>query len=380
VHANGFQLAPQPNLQIPIGNHSSDSSCFEFLLQSFHTCINLHSSCRQDSERGWIPTRLIDVGPPFSQCKSVKLVERKDLERESSNNKFDYFTLSHVWGNNPFLKLTSKNIESFRTELPICDLRQSFQDAIVMTRRLHAQYLWIDSLCIIQDSISDWGLEVSEMDMVYSRGLCNLAACNGTDNKSGFFRPRDPLTGGPLSLLWNWSDCTEKVSIFYDWANTLRDQTPLSARGWVLQETLLSPRTIFFSTFSFWECREMITCEAYPSQDFRTKYDRLAGPGKLAVSQIRDPRAASFFWNSIIFTYSRCNLTVEGDKLIALCGIAKRLGAVYGGEYLAGIWSQNLVTGLLWQVSKWTTGSDRATVRPREFIGRFPYQKYRIRP
>jgi hypothetical protein len=302
------------------------------------------------------------------------------LEIESSTKRFDYLTLSHVWGNDQFLKLTSKNIEWFKTGLPICDLRQSFQDAIVMTRRLHVQYLWIDSLCIVQDSISDWGLEASTMDMVYSRGLCNLAACNGIDNKSSFFRPRNPVTGGPLSLLWNWSDCSEKLNIFYDWANTLRDHTPLNARGWVLQERLLSPRTMLFSTFPFWECQEMITCEAYPSQDSKAKYTWLAMPDKLAVGRIRNLPAGRSFWSKIIYTYSRCDLTVQSGELIALCGIAKRVGAVYGGEYLAGIWSQNLLTGLLWQISKWVTGFDRDTVRSREFIGTFPYQKYLIRP
>jgi hypothetical protein len=124
----------------------------------------------------------------------------------------------------------------------------------------------------------------------------------------------------------------------------------------------------------------MITCEAYPSQDSKAKYTGLAMPDKLAVGRIRNLPAGRSFWSKVIYTYSRCNLTVQSDELIALCGIAKRVGAVYGGEYLAGIWSQNLLTGLLWQVSMWITGSDSDTVRSREFSGTFPYQKYLIRP
>ena len=116
-----------------------------------------------------------------------------------------------------------------------------------------------------------------------------------------------------------------------------------------------------------------MTCEAFPSKDFTDKRGWLASPDKLAVDTIRNLEAAKAFWDGIIHTYSRCNLTVESDKLIALCGIAKRLGALHGGVYLAGIWSQNLLTGLLWQISKWITGEDRNNVRYDGFIGMFSY-------
>jgi hypothetical protein len=306
----------------------------------------------------------------------VRLVQRKDLETESYDRKFDYFTLSHVWGNDKFLTLTSTNMESFKTGLPICNLRKSFQDAIAMTRRLHIQYLWIDSLCILQDSNYDWQLEASTMEKVYSNGLCNLAACNGADEKSGFFRQRNPVAGGPFSILWNWSDGIEKLNIFYDWSNTVKDHTPLNARGWVMQERLLSPRTMFFSTFPFWECREMMTCEAYPLKEFSDMYEGLAVMDKLNVDHFRDPEISNTAWNGVISTYSRCSLTVESDKLIALCGIAKRVGALHGGEYLAGIWSRNLLTGLLWQNSKQLIGTGLGNERSSEFIGRFSYRKY----
>lgn len=359
-------------LQTPQGNSSSDNSCLEFLLRSFETCTALHSSCRQQSRGGWIPTRLLDVGLFSSQVESVKLVERKELETALVDVQLDYLTLSHVWGNDEFLNLTSANLASFKMGIPIPSLRKSFQDAIAMARRLRVQYLWIDSLCILQDSLKDWQQEASIMDMVYSNGLCNLAACNGIDNNSGFFRPRNPATGGPISVSWNWSNLNIGSNVFYNWFFTTVEHTPLNSRGWVLQERLLSPRTMHFSTFPFWECRATVTCEAYPYQDYAKQSIRLlTETDKLVIPETLDTMRAGWFWNNTIYTYSRCNLTEDTDRLIALCGIAKKVAGWQGGDYLAGIWNQNLLKGMLWRNSKDIRGHDLDNVRPDQFIGEY---------
>lgn len=92
-----------------------------------------------------LPSRLLFL--PNDQ--TVRLVETASLAGNVA-----YATLSHCWGRLDFLKLTTGGLESFKNFIPIHLLTRTFQDAIHVTRSLGLQYLWIDSLCIIQGMLN----------------------------------------------------------------------------------------------------------------------------------------------------------------------------------------------------------------------------------
>lgn len=71
--------------------------------------------------------------------------------------------------------------------IPTAELPQTFQDAIKIARSLDLQYLWIDSLCIIQDSKSDWAKHVDIMADIYEYAYITLAAGASEDDDGGFF-------------------------------------------------------------------------------------------------------------------------------------------------------------------------------------------------
>lgn len=97
-------------------------------------------------ERAFTPTRLIEVGPSKSACKSTygRLISGCDAIGE-------YVTFSHCWGSQPVCQTTKQSISDFGTEIPWDCLSKTFQDAIEITQALGIPYLWIDSLCIVQD-------------------------------------------------------------------------------------------------------------------------------------------------------------------------------------------------------------------------------------
>jgi hypothetical protein len=97
----------------------------------------------------WAPTRLVDVNALDSSGKTVLRL----VTSLPANTR--YVTLSHCWGLIPITKLTHANFENFLHEIDFNSLTKSFQDAIYITRALDCRYLWIDTLCIIQDSEQD---------------------------------------------------------------------------------------------------------------------------------------------------------------------------------------------------------------------------------
>jgi hypothetical protein len=96
-------------------------------------------------------------------------------------------TLSHCWGGAGVLKLTAGSLHELSTGIEISILLQTFQDAIPVALALRVNYLWIDSLCIFQDSIADWARKSSAMGNVYRHGLCNIAATASKDGNGGLF-------------------------------------------------------------------------------------------------------------------------------------------------------------------------------------------------
>jgi len=170
-----------------------------------------------------------------------------------------YTALSHRWGADDHkYRTTRANFEARCKEIKFNELPLTFQNAIDVTRKLGVQYLWIDSICIIQDSCEDVRQECSRMEEVYALAYCTLAATSAKDCNKGFFRNDNDASLGP-------DDRYESLCIRKLDENFARDveQAELNQRGWVFQERALSRRIIHFAgTQTYWECGNMVSCES----------------------------------------------------------------------------------------------------------------------
>lgn len=144
-----------------------------------------------------------------------------------------------------------------------------------MTRALGLRYLWIDSLCIHQDSAEDWAAEDSQMDKIYKCAWVTLAATSASSSEDGFlnyllqdriFTMCLPSYSSDHSDLTNPNACCIHAR-YMKQGNSSRfepdvDNTVWNSRGWTLQERHLSRRTIHFSKSQiFWECRRSVESE-----------------------------------------------------------------------------------------------------------------------
>ncbi|KAK6843408.1 hypothetical protein PG987_004268 [Apiospora arundinis] len=332
-----------------------------------HACILEHDSCIQvNTPRNWVPHRLLDAG---SGCPFPDMIELKHTEGWQTPVR--YAALSHCWGDIQPLRLLQSNLQTFLRGIPFAELPKTFQDAIHTIRRLRIRYLWIDSLCIIQDSKKDWDIESSLMAFVYGGSMINIAAAASDNCAGGIFRDRPSSFIG--SCLLPVSCRNETSTIWYqlhdqDLWNTEFDTTKLNTRAWVMQERMLSPRTLAYTkTQLFWECRAKRACEEFPSGypveyfekpptlfglpslESQLKTQSLLGKddhriGRSSISQL------SLAWHNLVMLYSSRNITFEQDKLVAIGGLATLFGQQMGGIYLAGLWRSTLLNDLLWEV------------------------------
>lgn len=223
---------------------------YQLLRQWLHVCDTEHGhNPESHSDSLQMPTRLIHIE-----------ASRERLEVIQGSSSLCYAALSHCWGNSPKLCTLTSNLEAFRREIPHSLLPLNFQEAIKVARALKIPYLWIDSLCIVQDDLADWEREAGRMGQVFSNAYCTIAATSAAASDEGFLARQ---TGPPLSVtIETPSGGILHVSEFMEDYHQDLELAPLNTRGWVLQERALSRRTLHFSkTQVYWECGEGIHCE-----------------------------------------------------------------------------------------------------------------------
>lgn len=164
-----------------IPSNTTDSvQSFNLIGQWLAQCREHHDRCNATVPEPWAPTRLLDIGEEGDEY--VRLVER-----DSMLQKQPYATLSHCWGTAQLIKTTKSTIlERFRG-IDNEDLPKTFVDAIRIARLFGLRYLWIDSLCIVQDSQEDWVHEADIMSKVYRYAFVNIAATGAAQSDEGCF-------------------------------------------------------------------------------------------------------------------------------------------------------------------------------------------------
>ncbi|KAK0739352.1 heterokaryon incompatibility protein-domain-containing protein [Apiosordaria backusii] len=348
-------------------------------------CEESHPSCAVRSQTPDLPARVLDV-----RKLPVKLYE------PSAGESAPYICLSHCWGTTrPACMTTAKTLESNRRGIAWDDLPATFRHAIDVTRRLGFDYLWIDSICIIQDSESDWRHQSAEMINIYENSYLTLCATASVDDHGGFYgeipperRPHEITVTGPdgkdyeLLVRTNLSDRHLPLPWGVDHDENRKKYFPLLTRAWVFQERLLSRRLLHFTKEEIiWECSGLLACECYPGigkHDYRPRHHEPLDKRVLSVSQaaFRAPKkkpesleeAAALEvdetpWVRAVECFTALSLSFPRDKLPALSGVAKQIKRRLrpDDEYLAGLWRSTLLPDLCW----WSVGQKQVPQRWR---------------
>lgn len=344
-------------------------------------CLENHIECEKHlsklkgSDSSWLPTRLIDVGADMG-----KLTPRLAISSDFANPvTIQYVTLSHSWASSKkSLNLLVENCEELTLSIPLEALSQTFRDAMWITQQLGHRYIWIDSLCIIQNSSSDWQKEALLMSLVYGRSSCNIASM-GMPGVDGCFSDRNPLALFPCRV----ADTDDGGAIYASsqthnpstmFSATGMTKPPLLYRGWVLQERMLSSRMVYFGgTQLYWECccewlaeswsfksqrnmdRHLGVASAFSS---KAHFQLLCNPSSVSTLETgsgsddlvsKKSLRLYLHWQDILATYLETQLTFTTDRLIALAGVAKAIEVHAGFTYIAGTWAELHPLDLLWR-------------------------------
>ncbi|RYP46046.1 hypothetical protein DL768_007691 [Monosporascus sp. mg162] len=351
----GFYLQPIADVEEriaksepPPGLHSPE--LLELVRTWFSGCSKNHTSCRA-SLPDFLPTRLLEI-ISYDQARIV-------ITQEVDDAISSYASLSHCWGKSKRLKLETSNIDKLRTTISIGELPATYREAIALCIALGLHHIWIDSLCIIQDSREDWRREALTMKDVYQNSALNIAAAASAESSEPSFSLRDTRTIRPLQTVTRWNDQESRKYFLADAAmyEDEVERAPLRQRAWVIQEIWLAPCNLFLTKNQlWWECCELEACEAYPRgiPEAWLSADWLESVQTKSSTKNRETRWGKLShvysrWDALVETYASCKLTFPSDRMIAFAGILQDFQDVIPGDAcLAGHWRSRLPQSLVW--------------------------------
>ncbi|KAK3402245.1 HET-domain-containing protein [Sordaria brevicollis] len=268
---------------------------YEFIRSCLRECDAKHPGCKPSSQE--MPTRLLDVGHEDKGGGQIRLVESTSLPVGHTET---YVALSYCWGKGKTLKLVANNMDAMKMGLPVSSLPKTLQDAVTVTRSLNQRYLWIDALCIIQDSRADWEVESSRMASVYRNAYVTVIAATAADVSEGFLSRHYPTTN-------TWY------------------KEPSTRNG-----------------HRRCQCGKDVDETAALDEPDHSDAPLSTDPNTIAAKEFKE-------WATTVEEYSSRLLTVSLDKLPALSGLASVSQQRTNSQYIAGLWKDNLPLDILWQ-------------------------------
>ena len=310
-------------------------------------CSKKHSSCKQYASKARImPKRLLRVNG-----SNMCLI--------SPSVSVPFAALSYCWGSTQQSTTTNDNIAERFNNINHSDLQQTLKDAVLITRMLGLQYIWIDSLCIIQDNQDDWATEAGTMADIFAGAHIVLAATRAKDVSDGFLNPRTaPITiKSAAAGKGSFSFQARRIHHHSYFNAMLLDDLPLFKRGWCMQEILLSCRILHFCQDEvYYECKTGGRCECglADSQAGKRLGFTMSPPEtyintthmKVEFDTIAFPQQ----WCSLVSHFTSLQLKYVNDKLPALSGLAQHAQYIQPGAYIAGIWEKGLAYYLSWHL------------------------------
>lgn len=322
-------------------------------------------TCERDAHRecqpieGFLPTRLIDIRV---QTGILRLVHSDSLDEREGRVR--YATLSHCWGlpgvQGP-LRTTRQTVEAFCQEIPERSLPQTFRDAVRITKSLDIPYLWIDSLCILQDDPDEWQREASRMKDVYSGSIVTISATYGKNSSTGCL-PEDESMKVDIATKSSPSSTTNNNPVghfSYDHQDNLAgrqksvmvrleghsprgqlEEAHLSTRGWACQEQILSRRILYcLNSEIHWQCKRF-----YHTRSGQT----FGGSESLGrgIDLIKSDHGES--WYKWIEDYTNREFTISSDRMPAFSGVTEYYQNITHQEVLLGVRRQSIAKDLSW--------------------------------
>jgi hypothetical protein len=314
-----------------------------------HACSEHHPHCCLN-DTPILPTHVVDI-------------QTMSLYTSPPGETAQYTALSYRWGGDQPFRTTRDSFSAKLGCISTASMPKTLQDAVFITRQLGIRYLWIDSLCIIQDDPLDMARELSTMHTVYKNATIVIAAEFPTNVHQGFLK--QPMEEA-IKLPFGHEGGVEGMVHVGPDPNTAKYEA-LNTRAWVFQETILARRLLIYSQKGVtWSCiSDHIQSNCFEPHTMNVLVEQIrASRGALGHPDLRGtygfidrvPKKDGIesvldllhTWHHLVEEYTPLELTFSHDRLPALAGIAREFQSMINDRYVAGLWADDMDRQLAW--------------------------------
>lgn len=334
-----FSLPVRSVLPRISGEFSCTTPADQIARKWLNECLQNHKTCSTEVPR--LPRRIINVTHDLLRLE------------EPGPKHAHYATLSYTIGGAHLFTTTSAVLDDRKAGFSLSSLPLTAQHAVWWTRKLDLHYLWLDSLCILQDNLHDWQLELSTMATIYENATITLAATRASSAHNGCAPSLNKLTLLP---------CRPHPSIVilpdYEREDWIFLRGALDSRAWCFQEVQLSRRVLRVGSEELaWQCRQCKRLEGDPARErvhdveaSLSFFGTRALDVKFDYAGNKNDQLSFVKWYALVQQYGRRNLTFVADRLPAFSGMAHKFHSILHATYLAGLWQEDIFRGLLWRM------------------------------
>ncbi|KAL2059882.1 hypothetical protein VTL71DRAFT_10037 [Oculimacula yallundae] len=306
----------------------------DFLRISLKSCEDDHTACKEES----LPT-------PKGMC----VIDLYHMSIGPAPQNCRYCALSYVWGQTAekWLTLTRGNMTLMTEKGALIDtlLPQTVKDAMQLCIDLKERYLWVDSLCIVQDDTVFQRQQINIMDAIYAAATFTIVAAAGNHANTGL----------PGVNLWPRSVQRQTITVQdIEISNTIpvmKDTVNISVwstRGWTYQEQIFSNRCMFLTEAqAYFGCNDGVRYE---------RPDRLVAEDWTIGQYKPSQRLKSFMdtYKDHVENYTLRSFTSQGDIMRAFKGVTNHMAGKYIQSFNYALPCENFFDALLWQPAQRT--------------------------
>jgi hypothetical protein len=248
-------------------------------------------------------------------------------------------------------------------------LPQTLRDAIAVTKSISVPYLWVDALCILQDSDEDKSFEISKMERVYRDSLVTIVAANSEGVTQGFLQPREmPMESFNIPFRLSGSQFGTMSVQELDKMEYEESEEPINKRAWALQESMLAHRYLIYSSHTLqWRCNAGVRNHG---NSLHLVHYSDKGQTSRSFYSLNKPASDSKGelgrWMRLVDVYSKRSSSLSRDKLNAISAVARGFSPLLGPEYFAGLWQFSILWQLTW-VPSYSWDSEAINTRPEVY-------------
>lgn len=324
------------------------SNCLQSCMASHNECRRGLTTCKEGQltteliAASDLPSRLLQISEGNNQIKLIQLSDLNPGQQEGIS-AVGFAALSYCWGGDQPVKLTKNSFTILKDGIATSKLPKTLQDAMWVTASIGLKYIWIDSLCIVQDDDTDKELEIARMSSYYGATTVTICTASASTCEEGFLGTRSDIhyDAGPFQLPFETRDGTGSILLYRE----AKPLEPTTKRAWTLQETLLSRRVLVFSSKQlYWCCATANAGCGGPCPELRNRI--LGDPESLVPSiyplKVLEKYPADLQWLRVTEDFMKRSLGFAEDKLLAISATASTLHPMFSERqghvvYLAGL-------------------------------------------